>query len=210
MGNLSFGDAGIPFSPYVLFSPSPRPALAERSSHAGEGGGFCFILPGASPPAPPRPRRERRGIPDSLRYLKTHAGSGTGSRYLPGNRRRRPFRYKKVFASFREGAAKERGDRGRGTSAFEMIPSPGAGQRYATGAGVRKSYKCPSNTGGARNQVSAAPCAKSISEKFLGVWGLLSRSPQRFPRSSSSLIPPKLCDTQPFCAGCRAGRSRRA
>ena len=128
--------------PSAPIPPAPFPA--------GEGGAFCYLLQGASPLATLRLYRERHCVPDSLRYPKTHAGSGTGSRYLPGYRRRRPFRYKKVSASFREGAAKERGTGGDGTirryatAAFEMVPSPGAGQRYATGAGVRKSFPPPS------------------------------------------------------------------
>ena len=55
---------------HIFLAPIPRPALAERSSHAGEGGDFRFILPGASPPAPLRLRREVCWLTGGLRCRK--------------------------------------------------------------------------------------------------------------------------------------------
>ena len=177
--------------------------------------------------------------------------------------------------------AKERGDRGRGTSAFEMVLSPGAGRASAvggkpplgTGGGVvirrlpgqaprrvpptpaepvpcpaqprgckgrsplhKKTlilplprrgrglggYPSPSGKGGknkakgrvdrqqrrqaprrvpgrhlnpskkskARKRALTSPLNNYIREKFLGVWGLLSRSPQRIPDASLTPPPP--------------------
>ncbi len=51
------------------------------------------------------------------------------------------------------------------------------GFRGGGGAGYRRPSRCrkPSGT------VQPSPTPKPLSEKFLGVWGLLSRSPQRVP-----------------------------
>ena len=48
---LSPGGTGYFLPRQCFLPPSPRPALAERSSRR-EGGDYKFILPGASPPAP--------------------------------------------------------------------------------------------------------------------------------------------------------------
>ncbi len=57
----------------------PRPALAEHSSHAGEGEDFSLLCRGLSPPAPLQPRRKRHGVPGGLRCPQIHTGSGTVS-----------------------------------------------------------------------------------------------------------------------------------
>ena len=100
------------YQPYhKVFPPSPRPALAERSSPMGKGEFFGFLMQGASPLASP-------GL--------NPGGIGAGAAYHA------PV-----------GARAERG-------------------RFVTGRGAN---------GGLHQQF--------IREKFLGVWGLLSRSPQR-------------------------------
>ncbi len=117
----------------------PRPALEERSSHAGEGGDFKFILPGAVAPGTPALRRERHGVPDSLRYPKTHAGSGTGSRYLSGYRGRHPFATKKFPLSTGKGAAKESGGTGGGElRRLRWSPPPGRGKDMLPGDGGKQ------------------------------------------------------------------------
>ena len=85
-------------APCKSFAPIP-PTRARRALFPrwGRGRFLVFLCKGLSPPAPPRPNPRGIGIPGGLRYPKTHAGSGTGSRYLPGYRRRRPFRHKKGF-----------------------------------------------------------------------------------------------------------------
>ena len=97
----------------LLFCPlSPRPP-----SPVGKGENITLFRRGLPPPAPRALNR--------LRHLQS-----LPSRYQTGVcLRRRQFGAKPTGSgSLRaEPAAKERGDRGRGTSAFEMVLSPGAG-----------------------------------------------------------------------------------
>ena len=103
----------------LLFCPlSPRPP-----SPVGKGENITLISPGATAPGTPAFNR--------LRHLQS-----LPSRYQTGVcLRRRQFGAKPTGSgSLRaEPAAKERGDRGRGTSAFEMVLSPGAGRASAAG-----------------------------------------------------------------------------
>ena len=98
----------------LLFCPpSPRPP-----SPVGKGENITLFRRGLPPPAPRALNR--------LRHLQS-----LPSRYQTGVcLRRRQFGVKPTGSgSLRaEPAAKERGDRGRGTSAFEMVLSPGAGR----------------------------------------------------------------------------------
>ena len=100
-----------------LFRPlSPRPP-----SPVGKGENITLFRRGLPPPAPRALNR--------LRHLQS-----LPSRYQTGVcLRRRQFGAKPTGSgSLRaEPAAKERGDRGRGTSAFEMVLSPGAGRASA-------------------------------------------------------------------------------
>ena len=76
-GRLAFFVACQPCLQLTFFPPSPRPALAERSSPAGRGRFFCFLMQGASPLASPglnpngtgaggEPRARRGGVPSLL------------------------------------------------------------------------------------------------------------------------------------------------
>ncbi len=81
--------AGSPCLRLNLFAPSFRPALEERSSHAGEGGVFCYLLQGASPLASLRLRPCGIGFPCSFRYpeedlLRRWSVLPCRSRYLWG------------------------------------------------------------------------------------------------------------------------------
>ena len=84
-GQLAFFVACQPCLQLTFFPPSPRPALAERSSPAGRGRFFCFLMQGASPLASPGLSRKRhwdRGA--------NHAPSGGGA-CLPCCRLTLPF-----------------------------------------------------------------------------------------------------------------------
>ena len=116
----------LPTLPLVYF-PAPYPPAPLPS---GKGENQSFLMQGASPLASPglNPR-------------------GTGSPCQFGTRRgvpsESPTRRNTERTAFpwEVPAAKERGDRGRGTSAFEMVLSPGAG--IASAAGVQLSPPCP-------------------------------------------------------------------
>ena len=82
----------------LVFFPAPYPP--NPLPRWGRGG-YKFISPGASPPAPP----------------------GLNPWFAAKTEERCSLRAVPV--------AKERGDRGRGTSAFEMVLSPGAGRTSA-------------------------------------------------------------------------------
>ena len=120
--------------PPTLPLPSFLPPIPPSPFPGGEGGDPKFISPGASPPAPLH-----------LTACGTHRAcqAGTRSGALPLARRgcggvpipcegvpsASPVRRKtdRTAILLAVPAAKERGDRGRGTSAFEMVLSPGAG-----------------------------------------------------------------------------------
>ena len=126
--------------PPTLPLPSFLPPIPPAPFPDGEGGAPKFISPGASPPAPLH-----------LTACGTHRAcqAGTRSGALPLARRgcggvpipcegvpsASPVRRKtdRTAILLAVPAAKERGDRGRGTSAFEMVLSPGAGAASAAG-----------------------------------------------------------------------------
>ncbi len=79
-------------------APSPRPALAERSSHAGEGGDFCYLCKGLRPRLPclsgslprfSRPAGRRPARPGYRNQYRSRAG-GTGCPSPAGSRGRSP------------------------------------------------------------------------------------------------------------------------
>ena len=95
-------------------------------------------------------------------------------------------------------AAKERGDRGRGTSAFEMVLSPGAGRTSAAGVQPPSGYPQGRFT---RQPTGHAP------QKSKGVpWAIPPRTPAAEPiglrktgkKRSLRVIPPP--------AGCHSGK----
>ena len=121
----------LPTLPLALFlPPSPLPALAERSSRR-EGGDSKFSYARGCAPCIPgaEPARHLQNLPLCFPV-----------RGLPGwlpVRRALTVPTGGVSVDMRlwltVPAAKERGDRGRGTSAFEMVLSPGAGITSAVG-----------------------------------------------------------------------------
>ena len=134
-GELAFFAACQPCLSLAFLPPIPPTPFPD-----GEGGAPKFISPGASPPAPLH-----------LTACGTHRAcqAGTRSGALPLARRgcggvpipcegvpsASPVRRKtdRTAILLAVPAAKERGDRGRGTSAFEMVLSPGAGRASAAG-----------------------------------------------------------------------------
>ena len=118
--------------------PSFLPPIPPAPFPGGEGGDYKFISPGASPPAPLH-------LTACGTYRTRQAGTRSGA--LPLARRgcggvpipcegapsASPVRRKtdRTAILLAVPAAKERGDRGRGTSAFEMVLSPGAGEASA-------------------------------------------------------------------------------
>ena len=92
-------------------------------------GGFCLPLPSLSflPPIPPPPFPGGEGGESKFSYARGFAPC------IPGAGRDAALARPKVSVCLRGAvpAAKERGDRGRGTSAFEMVLSPGAGRASA-------------------------------------------------------------------------------
>ena len=123
-----------------------RAALGKGANHA-PGGGLIFLVAcrpclelSLSAPYPPTPLPRRgRGRPrlflcKGLRPLHPRGLNPGGTCTT------------KSFCLFTGGAvpaAKERGDRGRGTSAFEMVLSPGAGIANAAGGLSFWSPACP-------------------------------------------------------------------
>ena len=83
-GGLAFRLACRPCLELTFLPPSPRPALAERSSRR-EGEVSKFILPGASPPAPLRPGGKRhwlcfwKTVLLAFREKVFHSGQGNSS-----------------------------------------------------------------------------------------------------------------------------------
>ena len=131
----------------LLFCPlSPRPP-----SPVGKGENITLFRRGLPPPAPRALNR--------LRHLQS-----LPSRYQTGVcLRRRQFGAKPTGSgSLRaEPAAKERGDRGRGTSAFEMVLSPGAGR-----ASAARGAAPPAGTTAARIASAAGVQPPSISHNI--------------------------------------------
>ena len=158
---LAFFVACQPCLQLTFFPPSPRPALAERSSPAGRGRFFCFLMQGASPLASP-------GLSPNGTCTTKEFCLSTGA--VP--------------------VAKERGDRGRGTSAFEMVLSPGAGIASAarvlllSGTTAAKTIDTSQEAGNKKpgtGHTCRFRATENESGKILGVWGTLSRVPRRFP-----------------------------
>ena len=136
-------------------------------------------MQGASPLASPRLRR--KVCRSNLRLAVPSRNTG----------RAPPLSCQKVSASYREWAAQPRrvGNRGEmelsvadATAAFEMVPSPGAGQGYAAGGkpppGTANRPASPPK----KTEPSTAPVPVFYhypnSKKFLGSWGILSGSLQ--------------------------------
>ena len=100
----------------LLFCPlSPRPPSRR------EGGEYYFISPGATAPGTPG-IKPFAALTEPAKKVPRAKGSPRFAARMAGN----------AFL-WTESAAKERGDRGRGTSAFEMVLSPGAGRTSAAG-----------------------------------------------------------------------------
>ena len=105
----------------------------------------------------------RRGLRPRHPCIKPFAALTELAKQVPGGRNPRFAAKTTGSGSLRAvPAAKERGDRGRGTSAFEMVLSPGAGRASATGV------QPPANT-------TAAGTASTASGSGAGSRGLRSR-----------------------------------
>ena len=120
-GVLSLSPAYPAFS--LLYRPlSPQPALAERSSPGGMGETKILFRGGLRP---------RHPCTEPLAALARPANPAPAGDLFSAS----PVRCKTDRTAFLLAvpAAKERGDRGRGTSAFEMVLSPGAGRTSAAG-----------------------------------------------------------------------------
>ncbi len=97
----------------------------------------CFA--GGEAPGTPMSESARHRLSGRFATFRTHAGSGTGSRYLSGYRGRHPFAAKKFPLSTGKGAAKESGGNRGGdgtirryaTAAPEMVPSPRGGAKIS-------------------------------------------------------------------------------
>ena len=132
-GGLAFFVACLPCL-YLLFCPlSPRPP-----SPAGKGETLGYFMQGASPLA--SPRLNPRGTCSTCPVHVPGGGLAPAALarpaiHIPGGGvpSESPVRRKTDRTAFlwAKPAAKERGDRGRGTSAFEMVLSPGAGRTSA-------------------------------------------------------------------------------
>ena len=138
---------------------SPRPALAERSSPMGKGEIFGLFRRGLPPPAPLRLNPGGTGAGGSV-SAPTGGAGGAGTVCHGAGRERR------TASAIHSGKVLG----GLGAS-FKKPPNASlpwcpAG-RVCHGAGA-----------------NAGLHQQFIREKFLGVWGLLSRSPQRFFVSS--------------------------
>ena len=137
------------------------PALLARRALAVPGGGLPSLSPAApvfsllSCPLFPRPPSQREG--ETLGYFMQGASPlaspglnprGTRAGGEPRTRRgvpsESPTRRKTDRTAFLLAvpAAKERGGRGRGTSAFEMVLSPGA-ERASAGGGLAPTFFFP-------------------------------------------------------------------
>ena len=135
------------FAPCI---PGIRPpaALTEPAAVVS-GGGLAFFVACCPPaftfffapyPPTPLPRRGRgrlfslfrRGLRPRHPCIKPFAALTELAKQVPGGRNPRFAAKTTGSGSLRAvPAAKERGDRGRGTSAFEMVLSPGAGRTSA-------------------------------------------------------------------------------
>ncbi len=139
-GVLSLSPADFAFS--LLSAPFPPTPLPR-----GKGETQSFLMHGASPIASP-------GLNPGGTYRTRQAGARSGALPLAGRgwwRSGTPatgwdaalaplsasghftVKAKESVYLWTVPAAKERGDRGRGTSAFEMVLSPGAGRTSAVG-----------------------------------------------------------------------------
>ena len=151
-----------PALPLVFFpAPIPPPALAERSSRR-EGGDYKFISPGASPPAPRALNRLRhlQSLPSRYPEGRPRAALGNGGEPRAQRGvclRRRQFGAKPTGSGSLRAVppAKERGDRGRGTSAFEMVLSPGAGRASAARGKLLAGHHSGRNS---QCRAGSAPC----------------------------------------------------
>ena len=193
------------FLPHAVPGGGAGGEVACRPCHSGTRGGAClsprpptlpspFFLPPYPPTPLPRWGRGRillyfaggfaPGTPalNRLRHLQS-CQTGTRRKGKPAaccKSDRRAF----LWAV---SAAKERGDRGRGTSAFEMVLSPGAGRASAAGgtppggdSGGRVSRcRFRFSPGDARGEapcirklkVSPFPAGRALCERGSGGWG---------------------------------------
>ena len=129
------------FAPCIP-APEPEAARAEPAEQMPDGGLPFWLL--AYPAfsllfCPPSPTGKgeifslfRRGLRPRHPGISPLAALTEPAKRVPGGRNPR-FAAKPKEPPFllAEPAAKERGDRGRGTSAFEMVLSPGAGRASA-------------------------------------------------------------------------------
>ncbi len=185
-------------------------------------GGFCLPLPSPAflPPIPPPPFPDGEGGDSKFSYARGFAPCIPGikplaaltepAKQVPGGvcLRRRQFGAKPSEPPFYWQCRQPRrgGDRGRGTSAFEMVLSPGAGRASAAEG---QAFPC-----GHRNRVANhAPLRGLVSggvgrgekpgnehkcrfretiknrEKFWGVRGTLSRVPRRLSAGRGGINP---------------------
>ena len=124
-----------------------------------EGGDFWFISPGATAPGTPAPEPGRHRNRGGVSCAKRGRGRGRGG--LPWGRARTPDCISNSFGKVLGGLG----------ASFKKPPNASLPW-------------CPAGRVCHGASANAGLHQQFIREKFLGVWGLLSRSPQRFFVSS--------------------------
>ena len=177
-----------------FFPLSPRPALAKRSSPVGKGEILGLFRRGLPPPAPLRlnpdgtgagaayhaptgglPRRCQITLPSlsptgGTAVLVAGFTSHITKFYPLSPRPPSPVGKGEFFGLFRRG-----------------LPPPAPLRLNPGGAGAGAAYHAPTGDAGGAGTVCHGASANAglhqqfIREKFLGVWGLLSRSPRTLP-----------------------------
>ena len=175
------------YQPYhKVFPLSPQPPSRR------EGGVFWFISPGATAPGPPAPEPGRHrsrgrnpapsgGLPRRCRItLPSLSPMGRAAVWVAGFTSH-------ITRFFPYPPAPLPGGKGEFFGLFRRgLPPPAPLRLNPGGAGTGAAYHAPTRARAERGRFVTGRGANGglhqqfIREKFLGVWGLLSRSPQRF------------------------------